>query len=113
MIHSLEKQSSIIFISETRVKDKTQKSQVDQIQITGYKLIAIDNSPTNAGGTAIYASDDLKCSPRSDIKFNYPNCEACFVQVECDAPGPSPIFGALYRHPGHEAHSFCTTWENF
>ena len=79
----------------------------------GYKLITIDNSPTNAGGTAIYASDGLKCSPRSDIKFNYPNCEACFVEVECDIPGPSPIFGALYRHPGHEAHSFCSHLGDF
>ena len=47
MICGLEKQSSIVFISETRVKDNSQNSQIDQIQIAGYKLIAIDNSPTN------------------------------------------------------------------
>ena len=107
MIAGLDKQSCIIFISETRVQDDKEETQKDQIQIEGYKFV-LDNSPTNAGGTAIYISNDLQYIERPDIKFNYPNCEACFVEIECKAPGQNPIFGALYRHPGYYARDFCT-----
>ena len=107
MIAGLEKHPSIIFISETKVQDKKEDFQKDSIQIEGYQLI-LENSPTNAGGTAIYASSDLKSNERPDIKFDFPNCEACFIDIECDIPGPNPVFGALYRHPGHNARPFCS-----
>ena len=41
------------------------------------------------------------------IKFNFPNCEACFVDIECETLKHNPIFGALYRHPGFNARPFC------
>ena len=108
MIAGLEKSPSIIFISETRVHDDKEEFQLNQIQIPGYKL-ALDNSSTNAGGTAIYISDELKFNERNDIKFNFPNCEACFVDIECSkSSNQNPVFGALYRHPGHNARTFCS-----
>ena len=107
MLAELKNQPSIIFISETKLHDSTFEMQERQIQIEGYKFASYHNSPTNAGGTAIYVSDGLKfvCP---DINFNYPNCEACFVEIVCDAPGQNQIFGALYRHPGHNARLFCS-----
>ena len=65
MISSLKKLSSIIFISETRVQDENEKFQKEKVNIEGYQLV-LDNSPTKAGGTAIYSSDDLICNERSD-----------------------------------------------
>ena len=101
----LKKKPSILFISETKVQDSKFEYQKPQIQIEGFKFV-LHNSPTDAGGTAIYVSDGLKyvCP---DINFNYPNCEACFVEIVCDTPGRNPVFGALYRHPGHNARLFC------
>ena len=107
LIDGLEKHPSILFISETKVHDEKEEFQKDTIQIEGFRLI-LDNSPTNAGGTAIYASTDLKWNERPDIKFDFPNCEACFIDIECNIPGPNPVFGALYRHPGHNARPFCS-----
>ena len=107
LIDGLEQQPPLIFISETKIHEDKEEFQKDQIQIEGYQLV-LHNSPTNAGGTAIYASNDLKTNERPDIKFNFPNCEACFVDIECNAPGPNPVFGALYRHPGHYGRPFCS-----
>ena len=106
MISGLEKLPSIIFISETRVQDDNEDFQKEKVQIEGYQLV-LDNSSTKAGGTAIYSSNDLVCNERSDIKFEFSNCEACFIDVECKAPGPNPIFSALYRHPNQYAKPFC------
>ena len=106
MLAELDRQPSIIFLSETRVHDDKFEFQENQIQLEGYKFV-LNNSPTNAGGTAIYTSNDLKFNKRPDIKFNYPNCEACFIEIICETPGQNPIFGALYRHPGHNARPFC------
>ena len=73
----------------------------------------LDNSKTNAGGTAIYVSDDLKFKERDDIIFNYPNVEACFVEIICKANSHNPIFGAMYRHPGFYARPFCSHLKEF
>ena len=66
----------------------------------------LHNSPTSAGGAAIYVSKTLEYSERPDINFNYPQCEACFVEVECPSVSQNPIFGALYRHPVKDINSF-------
>ena len=102
MISELSKLPSIIFISETRVKDEKEKFQKTQIKIPGYTLV-LDNSKTNAGGTAVYVSNGLQYNERKDIIFNYPNVESCFIEIICKAPGQNPIFGAMYRHPGFYA----------
>ena len=73
MIASLDKLPSIIFISETRVHDDKEIFQRDQIHLEGYQLV-LDNSPTSAGGTAIYSSNELVCNERTDIKFNFQHC---------------------------------------
>ena len=52
----------------------------------------------------------INWNERNDIKFNYANCEACFIDIECTSKSPSknPVFGALYRHPGYYAQPFCS-----
>ena len=112
MIAEFNKHPSIIFISETRVHDEKEHFQKSQIQIPGYTFI-LDNSPTSAGGTAIYVSDGLICNERQDIVFDYPNVESCFVEIVCKTPGNNPVFGAMYRHPGFYARPFCSHIESF
>ena len=112
MIAKLTKLPSIIFISETRVLEEKEEFQKSQIKITGYTFV-LDNTPTCAGGTAIYVSDDLIYEERDDIIFNYPNVEACFIEIKCKKPGNNPIFGAMYRHPGFYARPFCSHLREF
>ena len=71
------------------------------------------NSHSKAGGTAVYVSLDLEFIERPDIKFDFPDCEANFVEIVCDTPGPNPIFGSLYRHPKKIFHYSPATWESF
>ena len=97
----------IVFISETRVHDSSIDFDLPRVLIDGYNIV-LHNSPTLKGGTAIYISNQLKFIERSDIKFNYPNCEACFVEILCNDNAPNPIFGALYKHPHEPAHNFTT-----
>ena len=53
-------------------------------------------SPYSAGGVAIYVSDELIFHERSDIQFNAPDCESCFVEIECNGSQNNPVFGAMY-----------------
>ena len=61
---------------------------------------------TEAGGTAIYVSNTLQYNERKDIKFEFPNCEACFIDIECEHLNINPVFGALYRHPDKNSRLF-------
>ena len=53
-------------------------------------------------------SDSLQYIERKDIKFDFPDCEACFIEIVCAHENINPIFGALYRHPGRNARLFNT-----
>ena len=97
---------SILCLSETRIPLKPTDLQLSQIRFNGFHKPIFESSPTSAGGVAIYVSESLSFVERSDVKFNYPDCEACFVEVESDTPNPNPIFGALYRHPKIDIRAF-------
>ena len=40
-----------------------------------------------------------------DIVFNFPECESCFIEIECKKQA-NPIVGVLYRHPRNNVNSF-------
>ena len=42
------------------------------------------------------------------MKFNFPHCEACFIEVHCKNEKQNHIFGTLYRHPIDYARPFTT-----
>lgn len=96
---SLKPIPSILCLTETRVPIKPTDLQLNQIRFDGYHQPMLENSPSSAGGVAIYVSEDLSYTERPDINFNFPDCEACFIEVENNTPNSNPIFGALYRHP--------------
>ena len=108
MMAEFSKLPSIIFISETRVHDDKEEFQKTQIKIPGYTFV-LDNSPRNAGGTAIYVSDSLIFKERDDIIFNYPNVETCFIEIICETPGHNPILGLCTDILGFMHDPFVTT----
>ena len=105
MLAELKPNPSIIFVSETRVKDEKIQKQIEEIKIEGYSKPVLDNSATSAGGTALYVSNQLKFN-ELQVKFDHDACEACFVEIECDKQTQNPIFGALYRHPVQNVRQF-------
>ncbi|CAH3155686.1 unnamed protein product, partial [Porites lobata] len=40
------------------------------------------NSPTNAGGAALYIADNLRAVPRPDIKFDIALVESCWAEID-------------------------------
>ena len=112
---------SIIFLTETRLQDpklKDQlskaklKDQLSKVTLNGYTMV-YNNSKTQAGGTAIYVSNNLKYVERPDIKFDHPNCEACFIETLCENEIHNHIFGALYRHPTKQCRAFSIKLSEF
>jgi len=108
----LKHKPSIICVSETRFDDSKISQQLDSTRAPGFNLI-FNNSSTSAGGTAIYINEQIKFIERTDIKFNFPNCEACFVEISCENEKQNHIIGALYRHPNHNARLFTSYLRDF
>ena len=40
------------------------------------------DSPTNAGGAALYIANNLKAVPRPDIKFDVALVESCWAEID-------------------------------
>ena len=108
MLARLEKSPSIFFVSDARLSnDKNAlKTQIPKIELDGYHTPVFCTSPYSAGGVAIYVSEDLIFHERSDIQFNAPDCESCFVEIECNDSKNNPVFGAMYRHGFTDANLF-------
>ena len=65
------------------------------------------NSISNAGRVGIYIKKDLKYSVRTDIKFDYGDCESLFIEIVNNSDTGivdnkrKTIIGVIYRHPHH------------
>ena len=100
-LYSLDKRPEILAITETRLN----ANSICNVDLLNYELYHTD-SPTSAGGAAIYITKTLKSIPRPDIKFNMQLVESCWVEINpCN--GKSPILiGSIYRHPGANMEEF-------
>ena len=107
IISFLEKANlpEIICVSETRLKDKKIDWQSKLVAIQNYDLV-YDNSPTCAGGVAVYAKKDLftKFEHKKDLKLEVPECESLFFEVNVSNQSTSStekklLLGCVYRHP--------------
>ena len=76
----------IICVTETRLHDKKMEWQRELIHIKNYFLpnTNFDNSPTTAGGVAIYVHTSLKhlIKPKPEMKLQVPECESVFFELE-------------------------------
>ena len=94
----------VLCISETRFKDDKINWQSQLSNLTGYKP-AFDNSPTNAGGVAIYVKNELNPKVKRELRLEDPHCESVFVEIDISAShflGNSKktlLIGCVYRHP--------------
>ena len=75
------------------------------MDLLNYELYHTD-SPTLAGGAAIYITKTLKSILGPDIKFNMQLVKSCWVEIDpCN--GKAPILtGSIYRHPGAKIEEF-------
>ena len=110
LIAQLHKPPSIIQISETKLHDDKEEDQLPQIQINGYKIIH-NNSSTQAGGTALYISENLKFITRTDLTINMPHVECSFIELICENTSKNPLIGVVYRHPSNSAYARLFTVE--
>ena len=97
----LDKRPEILAITETRLN----ANSVCNVDLLNYELYYTD-SPTLAGGSAIYIIKTLKSIPRLDIKFDVQLVELCWVEID-PYNGKAPILiGSIYRHPGAHVEEF-------
>lgn len=92
-LSTFDKNIDIIAISETRLNDKS----VSNIDLPHYDFFQ-DNSPTMAGGVALYISNHLKAKHRPDLNFEMQQVESCWVEFDT-SKSTSTVIGCVYRHP--------------
>ena len=100
-LYSLDKRPEILAITETRLN----ANSVCNVDLLNYELYYTD-SPTLAGGSAIYVIKTLKFIPRLDINFDVQLVKLCWVEIN-PYNGKAPILiGSIYRHPGAHVEEF-------
>ena len=95
----------IICITESRLQDKKIDYQLNFVGLPHYKL-RYDNSPTRAGGVAVYVKDTLNFEVKSDLRLNVADCESLFIEFDVSPKktnkrntSKSFLLGCVYRHP--------------
>ena len=107
-LYSLDKRPEILAITETRLNENS----VCNVDLSNYGFYHTD-SPTLAGGAAIYITKTLNSIPRPDIKFNMQLVESCWVEID-PGNGKAPILiGSIYRHPGAKIEEFTKQLDDF
>ena len=84
----------VIAISETRLKPNS----ISNKKLLNYNLFHVD-SPTLAGGVAIYANKVLKTIPRPDLKIDLPLVESCWIEIDPCNNKRRSLIRCIYRHP--------------
>lgn len=77
LIYSLSFKPDILAVTETRLNANT----VVNVDLLGYNFIHMD-SPTAAGGTGIYVTQNLKSIVRTDIRLNMELVESCWIEID-------------------------------
>lgn len=101
LLYTFHTKPNIIAVTETRLKQNT----VDNVDLTGYDLYHTD-SPTSAGGTALYISSNLKAMPRPDLELKLDLVESTWIEIPNTKTMKNTIIGCLYRHPSSNVNDF-------
>ena len=72
----LDYKLDILGITETKLGE----TSISNVNIKGYNFFHMD-SPTNAGGAALYMANNLQAVPRPDIKFDVALVESCWAEI--------------------------------
>ena len=87
----------IICISESRLKH----NPLTNVNLPGYTLIRT-NSPTNAGGVAMYIANNIAYELKTDYEMKIDGCENIWIKL-CNS---NIVIGTIYRHPKNNMHLF-------
>lgn len=102
---SLSVNPDIIAITETKLNSNS----IDNTDIENYDFYHND-SPTAAGGTALYVKRHFRAICRHDIYIEMPEVESTWIQVERQKSSPL-IIGCIYRHPNANLEDFTNKLE--
>ena len=92
LIESLQTLPHVICITKTRIKNQP----LSNLDLPNYSFVHV-NSTTNAGGAAMYISDNLKYKV-CENQYQLCNSEALWVNI-IDQFDTSFVIGVIYRHP--------------
>ena len=73
------------------------EKSISNVNIEGYNFYHTD-SPTNAGGAALYITSNLNAIPRPDIKFKMNLVESCCPEIDAGKDKRKIIVGCIYKH---------------
>ena len=102
MLVECQIQPDIIAISETRMNEKSSKSEVNLRNY--YFRPKHAETDTDVGGTAMYISKKLDFEERPDLDFDFCGCETKFIEIKTKGNKNNVIVGSVYRHP-HDTHN--------
>jgi len=85
-----------VCVSETCIKE----NPICNISISGYEFVHVD-SPSNAGGVAMYFSTKYKFEINESIKLNLPECEDLCINLKLPNNEVTTIG---YRHPNNSVN---------
>lgn len=94
LLYSIDTKVDILGITETKLGENS----VSNVNINGYNLFHTD-SPTKAGGAALYIANNLKAVPGPDIKFDITLVESCWAEIDAGKGKKKIIIGCIYKHP--------------
>ena len=106
MLYSLDSGLDVIAITETRLNPNS----ISNTELLNYNLFHVD-SPTLAGGVAIYANKALKTIPRPDLKIDLPLVESCWIEIDPCNNNRHILIGCIYRHPSAGMDEFTVKLE--
>jgi len=106
MLYSLDSGFDFIAITETRLNPNS----ISNTELLKYNLFHVD-SPTLAGGVAVYANKALKTIPRPDLKIDLPLVESCWIEIDPCNNNRHILIGSIYRHPSAGMDEFTVKLE--
>ena len=105
---SLDSRPDIVAITEARLSSNS----ISNLDIPKYNFFHID-SPTRAGGAAIYVNKVLKAIPRPDLKIDLPLVESCWVEIDPNNNRKHIMIGCMYKHPPANVEEFTLKFDEF
>ena len=80
------------------------------MELVNYNFFHTD-SPTPAGGSAIYVNKALKTIPRPDLEIDLPFVESCWVEIDPCNKKKHIMIGCIYKHPSANIDEFISKFE--
>lgn len=108
MLYSIDSRADIIAVIGTSLNSNS----ISNVDLPNYNFFRAD-SPTLAGGTAIYTKDSLKTIPRPELKIDLPLVESCWVEIDPCNNKKHIMIGCIYKHPSADVDEFTMIPDEF